>query len=147
MSVQNLFGQPDEDMEPQQAFDASLIGLYVRIGRTLDDLAYTDEFEALYNQLLLPKPDRAGVIHRLQNLRKANKLPRLGRAASAAVKVTQEEETVLEELVVRACGTLGQRDQLLYDPRFDAVVGAFNAQTGRHLAPHDAWRLVAKIAK
>ena len=27
------------------------------------------------------------------------------------------------------------------------IVQAFNAHTGRHLSPHDVWRLVAKLAK
>jgi hypothetical protein len=61
--------------------------------------------------------------------------------------VTPEDEALLADLVRGAVGTLGQRDQLLYDPRFDALVQAFNARTGRNLSPHDVWRLVAKLAK
>jgi hypothetical protein len=146
-----LFGQDERGQTPQEAFDAALVDAYLKVGRTLDDLAYTDEFERVFEMLAgdaaSPRPDRAAVMRRLQNLRKANKLPRLGRAVSAAVKVTAEEERTLAELVVGACGTIGQRDQLLYDKRFDEIVNAFNARTGRQLTPHDAWRLVAKIAK
>jgi hypothetical protein len=146
-ALESLFGQVGPEQTPQQAFDAALIDAYVRVGRTLDDLAYTDEFERVYEALPPSRPDRAGVMRRLQNLRKANKLPRLGRAVSAAVKVTDEEERTLADLLIAACGTIGQRDPLLYDARFDNIVSAFNARTGRQLTPHDAWRLVAKIAK
>lgn len=132
---------------PQQADDAALIAAYVKVGRTLDDLAYTQDFDTLYESLPQPRKHRADVIHRLQNLRKANKLPRLGRAVSQPIKVTPEEESILAQLVVSACGTIGQRDQLLYDDRFDTIVTTFNEKTSRNLTPHDAWRLIAKIAK
>ncbi len=129
--------------------DAALVRDYLRVGRTLDDLAYTPDFESLYESIGGERTWKARwhVLHRLQNLRKAGKLPKLGRAASTAVKVSQRDEDLLTDLVVEAVGTLGQRDQLLYDPKFDALVQAFNARTGRSLTPHDVWRLVAKLAK
>ncbi len=132
---------------PRSTEDDALIAAYVKVGRTLDDLAYTDDFNKLYDWLPEPRKHRAAVIHRLQNLRKANKLPRLGRAVSQAIKVTTDEESILAQLVITACGTIGQRDQLLYDDRFDTIVNTFNEKTSRNLTPHDVWRLVAKIAK
>ncbi|MDX2132875.1 MAG: hypothetical protein SFY69_12565 [Planctomycetota bacterium] len=132
-------------------FDRLLVAAYERAGRTLDDLAYTPEFEALYGAVAGGSagaaPTRRDVLHRLQNLRKAGKLPRLGRGASEPVKVLDEDEQTLARLVIDAVGTLGQRDRLLYDPRFDAIVQQFNARTGRSLEPHDVWRLVARLAK
>lgn len=129
--------------------DAALVDAYVRAGRTLDDLAYTPEFESIFEAAggVRVWRTRWEALHRLQNLRKAKRLPRLGRSASPAIKVTPEDEALLADLVRGAVGTLGQRDQLLYDPRFDALVQDFNARTGRSLAPHDVWRLVAKLAK
>ncbi|MFO0857140.1 MAG: hypothetical protein U0640_07275 [Phycisphaerales bacterium] len=132
---------------PKNSEEELLVATYLKVGRTLDDLAYTDDFDALYNMLPEPRKHRAAVIHRLQNLRKANKLPRLGRAVSQAIKVTPEEESILAQLVIDACGTIGQRDQLLYEERFDTIVSAFNEKTSRNLTPHDVWRLIAKIAK
>jgi len=129
--------------------DRRLIEIYVRTARTLDDLPYTDEFESLYAALAgeTPPITRRAVLHRLYTLRKAGKLPKLGRAESASVKVTPDDEARLASMVTSAVGSLGQRDQLLYDPRFDAIVQEFNADTGRNLHPHDLWRLVAKLAK
>lgn len=129
--------------------DAVLVREFLRAGRTLDDLAYTPEFEDLFNAIGGERvwTSRWQVLHRLQNIRKAKKLPKLGRAASTAVKVTPDDEATLAHLVTAAVGTLGQRDQLLYDPKFDALVQSFNARSGRSLTPHDVWRLVAKLAK
>jgi hypothetical protein len=137
----NLFGGKDEDQE--------LIDAYVRAGRTLDDLPYTDEFDAIMHSLDAKDTpeERYRVLHRLQNLRKANKLPRLGKSASPAVKVREDEEQFLVSLVTERAGTLGQRDALVHTAAFTEIVTTFNARTGRNLNLHDAWRLVAKLAK
>jgi hypothetical protein len=128
--------------------DQVLIQEYQRAGRTLDDLPYTPEFEALFASAapLLSK-DRRGVFHRLHNLRKAGKLPRMGRASEAAPKITPEDESVLVELVKEQVGTLGQRDQLPFDSRFDRLVEVFSQRTGRTMSLRDVWRIVAKLAK
>ncbi len=133
-----------------------LVSVYERHGRTLDDLPYTGEFESIYRDMYgdpgeadarwVP-PERAAVFHRLHNLRKAKKLPRLGKARSAPPRIGPEHEAVLVQLVERHVGELSKRDRLLYTPAFDDIVDAFNADTGRTLSPHDLWRIVAKLAK
>jgi len=137
--------KPDAD----DAVVRAILDAYARAARTLDDLPYTPEFEAL-----LVEARRAGaplspreVFHKLHNLRKAGKLPKAGRAASAPPRVTPEDEQRLAALVVERVGTLGQRDQLPYTPALDDLVQRFNAESGRWLSPHDVWRLIAKIAK
>ncbi|MFZ2874441.1 MAG: hypothetical protein WAZ94_08155 [Phycisphaerales bacterium] len=143
--MDSLFG----DIRPRSLdSDDRLVAAYVEVGRTLDDLPYTEEFEKLVTVLGGEGAvARREVLHRLQNLRKANKLPRLGRAASPSIKVTEDEESLLVGLVTEQAGTLGQRDQLVYDPRFDTLTERFNARTGRSLSRHDLWRLVAKLSK
>ena len=143
--------------EPLTVADQRLVAAYLKAARTLDDLPYTPEFDSIFESLGGEAGTRTRweVLHRLQNLRKANKLPKLGRAATPPVKVTPDEELTLSLFVQRALdadgkaggAALGQRDQLLYDPRFAVIVTRFNAHTGRNLTPHDVWRLVAKIAK
>lgn len=143
--MDSLFG--DLQRQPPGG-DDRLVATYVQVGRTLDDLPYTDEFETLVTLLGGEGPRaRREVLHRLHNLRKANKLPRLGRATGSSIKVTEDEEALLVGLVVEQAGTLGQRDQLLYDARFDTLTERFNARTARSLSQHDLWRLVAKLAK
>lgn len=129
--------------------DAALIAAYLRTGRTLDDLPYTEEFERLYSTIggEACGNSRAQVVHKLQNLRKAGKMPKLGRSATAVIKTTEEEDALLRSLVQREAGSIGQRDGLLYTEAFDAVVHDFNARSGRQLSAHDVWRLVAKLAK
>ena len=129
--------------------DAILIAAYELAGRTLDDLPYTREFTQLHDDVRRHEPHalQADVFHRLQNLRKAGKLPKLGKGHSTPPAIRQDEEEFLAQIVIDACGTLGQRDQLLYTPKFDDLVHAFNARTQRALSPHDVWRLIAKIAK
>lgn len=146
----SLFGI--EDDEPIDAsstkFDA-LVAAYQKAERTLDDLPYTPEFESLFASTRkdYPELDKFQTFRKLHNLRKAGKLPKSGKAATLPVKLEPHEETWLRERVIQDVGSLGQRDQLPFSPRFDAIVQAFNAHTGRHLSPHDVWRLVAKLAK
>lgn len=139
-----LFETDDEPM---------LISVYAQVGRTLDDLPYTEDFERLYAGMYGPEGQDAGgvsradVFHRLHNLRKAGKLPRLGRAVGKALKLDADQEVALVALVEDAVGKLSMRDRLLYTPDFDAVVDAFNTRTGLSLSHHDVWRVVAKLAK
>lgn len=144
----DLFGGTP-DAAAYSAADQRLVDAYTQARRTLDDLPYTPEFERVYDAAGgdLAWGSRREAFHRLHNLRKARRLPTMGRGTSAALRVTDDESHRLIALVVAEVGTLGQRDQLLYDKRFDRIVVAFNSATGRNLSPHDAWRLVAKLAK
>jgi hypothetical protein len=143
-----LFGN-DDDQRRDEERDQALILAYEAQGRTLDALPYTDEFDRLYaaagGDAAWGGPGAA--FRRLHNLRKAGKLPRLGRAGIRPIRVSSREEEILGELVTAAVGSLGQRDQLPFDTRFDEVHGAFRRRSGRDLSRHDFWRLVAKIAK
>ena len=136
--------------------DELLINVYLKQGRTLDDLPYTDEFEALYTAMYGPdgrdapnpaEQTKSKVIHRLHNLRKAGKLPKLGRAQSSPPKIDADQEQQLIAFVEAEIGQLSKRDQLLYEPPFDNVVDAFNTATGLSLSHHDIWRIIAKLAK
>jgi hypothetical protein len=137
-----LFGQPlrlDDD-------EALLLEAYVEANTTLDDLPYTPAFAALHAKVGAGRT-QAEVFRKLHNLRKAGKLPRLGRASTPAVKVSEEEEALLQRAVLARVRTLGERDSLLFTPEFDAIVEQFGKESGRALSAHDVWRLLAKIAK
>lgn len=139
-----LFQQAQAREDP----DTRLIAAYEAEGRTLDDLPYTDSFGRIHDSVHLALgTDERGTLHRLYNLRKAGRLPRLGRAASPPLRINPEEEDVLTELLAEAIGRLGGRDRLPYTPTFDTVAERFTAATGRQLSPHDLWRLIAKVAK
>jgi hypothetical protein len=131
------------------AEDDALVKAYERSERTLDDLPYTHEFDQIYDAVEGSQKGKtkAEIFRRLHTLRKAGRLPRLGRAATPPIKVSAAEEAQLESIVIEHIGTLGQRDQLPYGEKFDRVHSDFNRMTGRELSPHDLWRLLAKIAK
>lgn len=140
-----LFPTNDDDL---------LISVYQKQGRTLDDLPYTDDFENLYSAMYGGEeaeqgvaPTRAQVIHRLQNLRKAGRLPRLGRAQGQRPRINAEQEALLGSLVEQHVGALSRRDQLLYTTAFEELSTRFNAEAGLELSRHDIWRLIAKLAK
>ena len=140
---------PDDLLFPTSDDDL-LISVYQKQGRTLDDLPYTDEFEAIYLGMYGDEdgvPTRASVFHRLHNLRKAGKLPRMGRAHGERPRITSEQEGMLARQVEAAVGALSKRDQLLYTPAFEEICAAFNSEAGLELSRHDIWRLVAKLAK
>jgi len=139
----SLFG----DDISRDAKDTVIVSAYEQAARTLDDLPYTDEFEQLMS--LVKETDEAAehreVFHRLHNLRKAGKLPRLGRGASSPPSLSYEDEQFLIGLVSAEAGSLGQRDQLPYTDGFE--FGEFGNQTGLNLSRHDLWRVIAKLAK
>ncbi len=146
----SLFSEEaDESRRDPSALDAALVASYMHVARTLDDLPYTPELDAIVSDVRKVDPSATprAVFHRLQNIRKAGKLPKIGRAATAPPRIPSEEEERLASLVVDCVGTLGQRDQLPYTRDFDAIVEKFNGETGRSLTPHDVWRLIAKLAK
>ena len=140
-----LFGSDPDRAERDQA----IVDAYEQAGRTLDDLPYTDEFELLMAIVRETDVDAThrDTFHRLHNLRKAGKLVRLGRAASAPPKLDYEHEQLLIELVTEAAGSMGQRDRLPFTDEFDSLAGAFNTRTGLQLSHHDLWRMIAKLAK
>ncbi|MEM1071502.1 MAG: hypothetical protein AAGB48_09420 [Planctomycetota bacterium] len=140
-----LFG-PEPD---RASADAALVRAYERAGRTLDDLPYTDAFESLIAEMRTVEPhaEHRAVFHRLHNLRKAGKLPRLGRASSSPPKLDYEHEQLLIGLVTDAAGRMGQRDRLPFTEDFDRLAAAFNTTTGLQLSHHDLWRVIAKLAK
>ena len=141
------------DMSDGQLFtpsgdDELLISVYARQARTLDDLPYTDQFERIYDALSDDgRPTRAELLHRLHNLRKAGRLPRLGRATQLPPRIDAAAEQLLVRLVEQHIGRLGLRDQLPYTDMFDQIVAAFNTHGDLTLSPHDVWRIVAKLAK
>ena len=129
-----------------------LVEAYRAVGRTLDDLPYTAEFERVFTAAQGDASGgnaaRAELFHRLHNLRKAGRLPRLGGARSGKPpRIDAEAERLLTRLVQREVGRLSLRDNLPYTEAFDRIVAAFNAQTGLNLTPHSLWRIVAKLAK
>ena len=139
----NLFNMPETSTR-----DETLIAAYAGVGRTLDDLPYTKEFDAVFAAVGgLFEQSQSAVFRRLQTLRKAGRLPKSSLRGVSPVAVTPEEEQLLVGLVVREAGTLGQRDQLPFTAKFDVVAAEFAAATRRELTPHDLWRLIARLAK
>jgi len=154
--------------------DELLIAVYEKQGRTLDDLPYTPQFEAIAAAMddgddtagagpaseasadeqadeapvsHVASNRRAALFHRLHNLRKAGKLPRLGRAAEKPPTIEADHEQLLVTLVEQAIGKLSLRDRLPYHEAFDQIVESFNAQAGLSLSHHAVWRIIAKLAK
>ena len=137
------------------ADDELLISVYQKQGRTLDDLPYTPEFQAIYAAMIgsgdaeepLAAMSKSDLFHRLHNLRKAGRLPRLGKAVSSPPRISSDNETMLVGLVESAIGKLSLRDRLPFTDPFDQLVDQFNATAGLELEHHDVWRIIAKLAK
>ncbi len=66
-------------IDPLPEHDQLLVSLYEQLSRSVDDLAYSKEFEHLYEQLRAAGDKRAigDVYRRLLNLRKAGRLSRV----------------------------------------------------------------------
>lgn len=142
----SLFGENAGD---ERESERVLIEAYRKGGRTLDDLPYSPEFDAVV--VSVRAAGVAGspreILRRLHNIRKAGRLPRLGAGASSPPVVERAHEETLAAILVERLGSLGQRDQLPYTPEFDAVAEQFFARTGLTMTHHALWRLIAKIAK
>ncbi len=134
---------------PQLSLERILCEQYRTAGRTLDDLPYTPQFESLMlaARAAFPQLTQREAFHKLHNIRKAGRLPRLGRAPGTKPAVPPDDERILVEMVEHAVGSTGQRDQLPYTEAFDRLVWNFNQRTGRSLHAHEIWRLVATLSK
>jgi cephalosporin-C deacetylase-like acetyl esterase len=124
--------------------DAALIAAYAAQGVTLDALPYTPAFAWIVARVGIGERE---ALHRLHTLRKAGRLPRLGRAPERPGRLDPAHEAVLAALVIREAGAMGQRDRLPHTPAFERVVEEFNAKTGLAMSAHDVWRQVARMAK
>jgi hypothetical protein len=124
-----------------------LVQAYSDVGRTLDSLPYTDDFKNLCGRLPETDRDEREVLQSLFRLRKAGKLPRLGRTFDSAPSMSSEEEEYLASLVVEAVGSLGARDGLPYSSKFDLIHERFMTATKRSLSAHELWRLIVRLAK
>jgi hypothetical protein len=153
-----LFGESEEARRGsgQNSAAGLYVQAYVAVGRTLDDLPYTPQWEELMSRVRehaavrdvsTTEVNDRSVFHALQTIRKRGDLPRVGRGGAAPVRVTAEDEALIEELLVARAGTIGQRDQLPFTPQFDELAQAFNERSGRALSPYEVWRLVAKVSK
>ena len=141
----SLFG---DDAESTDELESLIVERYARTGRTLDDLPYTADYEQLWSSLAkATNMGRKELFRKLHNMRKAGKMPRLGRAPGSPPAIDAGEEALLAALVTESLGSLGQRDRLPYSDAFDSILERFCAQTGRALSAHDVWRLIAKLAK
>ncbi|MFT3787558.1 MAG: VOC family protein [Tepidisphaeraceae bacterium] len=140
-----LFDGVEAEHKPHREL---LAELYAEVGRTADDLPYTTHFESLYEAYARsypdPKPDRAEVWRHLLTTRKAGQLPKLGAARSKPPEMTDDDKSLLRELLGDA---IGKRDRLPYSETFDTLVEKFNARRRRPYSPHLIWRMAATLAK
>jgi hypothetical protein len=138
-----------KEAPPLSPEDQQLVAAYDFLGRTLDDLPYTEDFGLLMQRIRAAGDQRneREVLTRLQNLRKATRLPRHGAALSRPPEVTPGEEELMRVFARRRLGSVGQRDQLPYTPAFDEIARQFNKETSRNLDNHAIWRLIAKVSK
>ncbi|MFN0011415.1 MAG: hypothetical protein ACKVS8_07205 [Phycisphaerales bacterium] len=76
-----MTGNPADIFKAEElsAQDKRLLEEYERVGRSVDDLAYTAEFDALCDQLKAMGDSRskAELFRRLLTFRKAGRLPRI----------------------------------------------------------------------
>jgi hypothetical protein len=123
---EDLFG---ENPETPDELGVRIAERYARVGRTLDDLPYTDDYEQLWSSLAkATNMGRRELFHKLHNMRKAGKLPRLGRASGSPPAIDGDEERALASMVEAELGSLGQRDRLPYTDAFDAILERFCAR-------------------
>lgn len=71
----------DWKVQPLDSRDQELVDAYRLVGRSLDDLPYTEDFERLSKMLHFDDSNdtRHLLFRRLLNLRKRGQLPRVGR--------------------------------------------------------------------
>lgn len=131
------------------AVDQRLVDEYERLATPVDDLPYTSEFQRMVDRLQSSGDTRtpAEILRRLLRLRKAAKLPRVGRVATTSLKPPTEDVELLEGLLRQELSSPGARDSLLYTEQFDRMLAQYNLTATQTLSPHDFWRLIARLSK
>jgi hypothetical protein len=85
----------DWEPPPLTSDDERLIAEYTKMGKSVDDLPYTEEFKKLVVQLGLPDTDanKHQVFWRLLRLRKMGRLPRVGDVISSSSVVSSSSSS------------------------------------------------------
>jgi hypothetical protein len=137
------------EARPLSVDDERLVEAYARLGRPVDALPYTPEFDALVTSLheAGDQRDRGELMRRLLNLRKAARLPRLGSVQTSRLTFSADDIARIEQLLRESLPTPGSRDSLLYTSAFDALRARYNAESGQALDEHGFWRLIARVSK
>lgn len=122
---------------------------YRVVGRSLDDLPYTKDFDRLVRlaRKSSPQLDEAETFRRLSNLRTRGRLPLFESDGAKPLPMSEWEREMLQDLLFQTLESSGQRDRLPYSQHFEGLQKAFNEMTGRDLSAHDVWRLIARISK
>ena len=141
----SIFG----NVKPLSVEDQRLVDAYVNSGRTTDDLPYSPEFEEMVQSLRDAGDSRTerDLLVRLFRLRKAARLPQLGRRSLPIGFVSESDIELAEQLLKKSVGYVGSRDQLPYTPEFEKLLDEYNRDAIRLLDKHQFWRLLARIAK
>lgn len=141
--------EPFVKSTPLSGEDQALVTAYVRCGRTLDDLPYTNELDGILTAIGKEPSDdsRREVLGRLMTIRKSGRLPRSGARSTLIGTISPEDERTLSSLIINKTGSLGRRDSLPYTEAFKSILQEFQRSTGTQLAPHQLWRLMARVAK
>lgn len=129
--------------------DQRLVRHYAELSRPSDDLPYSVEFAELVNRLRAAGEARTEheILRRLFQLRKAARLPRVGRGSSSVVDAPPADVELAENLLRRHLGATGSRDQLPYSEGFDEIWTEYNGSAARPLDKHQLWRLIARVSK
>jgi hypothetical protein len=129
--------------------DQRLVNLYTEIGVPSDALLYSPEFDLLMNRLQAAGDKRTSevIAHRLLQLRKAARLPRIGRSSLSSVKLTEPDLDLVQGLLKQHLGALGSRDQLPYTEKFNQIRSEYNRRATQTLDPYQFWRVVARVSK
>ena len=141
--------QSTRELRPLTPEDERLVQAYQQLGRPVDDLPYTPEFDQLVADLRATGDSRdpTTLLRRLMALRKAARLPRMGRLATPVLRVPPQDVELVEWLLRRHLGSTGSRDRLPYTDQFDQLLDLYNQQATVRLDPHHFWRLVARVSK
>ncbi len=137
------------DVAPLSDEDQKLVDEYVRLGRPVDQLPYTPEFERLVQTLRTTGDTRSDreILGRLLRLRKAARLPRMGPSQLPPLPLPPADVELLETLIRVELPSPGARDSLLYTPDFDSLLERYNSEAVLKLNRHEFWRMIARISK
>jgi hypothetical protein len=142
-------GRAIREAQPLSELDERLIAAYKRMGRSVDELPYSPEFDLIASTLQEhgDERDKGTLVRRLFNLRKAARLPSTERNAGRPQKLPVDDVALVEDLLRETLPTIGGRDRLLYSPAFDLLLDRYNARALQKLDQQEFWRLISRVSK
>lgn len=127
--------------------DVRLVELFSKVGKSLDSLPYTEEFDKIYIEAkhLDGISSERDLLDRLLRLRKSGRLPRLDKPTNEKPDLSPEQLDQVASWLRNQIDTMSVREEIPYTEAFDRLADQFKSLLDRDLSRNTVWRILISL--